>query len=135
MENKTKQVLVFRTDLKEMTTGKAIAQGSHSVLKVFFDRIDREASKDGKLVMTGIRDYEYHWIFGIFRKISLGCKSEAELLDLLSKAQAADLPCALITDAGLTCFDGKPTNTCISIGPAPEDQVDLITGHLKMYKN
>lgn len=129
----TKQVIVLRTDLK-MPTGKAVAQGAHAALKVFFDRIDHAASADGRLIMTGIQSTEYDWINGIFTKIALGCDTEIELLQLYEKAQTMSLPRSLIEDVGKTVFNGKPTVTCIAIGPAPSDVIDFITGHLKMYK-
>jgi PTH2 family peptidyl-tRNA hydrolase len=35
-------------------------------------------------------------------------------------------------DAGLTEFNGVPTKTCIAIGPNWSDEIDEITGHLKL---
>ncbi len=42
------------------------------------------------------------------------------------------LVCSLIIDAGLTEFGGVPTRTCIAIGPNWSDEIDEITGHLKL---
>jgi PTH2 family peptidyl-tRNA hydrolase len=128
----TKQVIVLRTDLK-MPTGKAVAQGAHASLKVFFDRINRAASVGGKLVIENIQSEEYDWIHGIFTKIALGCDSEADLVALYEKAKEANLPHSLIQDAGKTVFN-EVTTTCIAIGPGPVEAINAITGHLKMYK-
>lgn len=48
------------------------------------------------------------------------------------QAKDAGLIVSLIIDAGLTEFGGVPTNTCIAIGPSWEDDVNKITGHLKL---
>lgn len=58
--------------------------------------------------------------------------SEAELLSLFEKAQAAGLIAALIRDAGLTEFGGVPTYTALAVGPDRADRVDAITGELPL---
>lgn len=35
-------------------------------------------------------------------------------------------------DAGLTEFKGIPTKTCIAIGPADSNEINKISGHLKL---
>jgi PTH2 family peptidyl-tRNA hydrolase len=132
-----KQVIVFRNDLK-MPTGKAIAQGAHASMKVFFDRISDLDPLNGfdegyPFITIPVTPEMHAWICGIFTKITLGCDSETELQALYEAAKAKDLPCSLIQDAGKTVFN-VPTVTCIAIGPAKSDQIDPITGHLKMYK-
>lgn len=72
------------------------------------------------------------WLMGKFTKITCSVDSEQELLELYEKAKSLNIPTTLITDAGLTEFGGVPTNTSIVIGPAWEDEVDPITGHLKL---
>jgi PTH2 family peptidyl-tRNA hydrolase len=132
-----KQVIVMRKDLK-MRKGKMIAQGAHASMKVFFDRIsfcDLVEKLDDKLIyeMKIISTPEMkEWAMGIFKKICVGVDAEQELLDVYNKAHDAGLPCAKIVDAGLTEFHGVPTLTCCAIGPANEDKIDIITGHLKL---
>ena len=41
------------------------------------------------------------------------------------------LPCSAVSDAGRTQLP-PGTTTCISIGPAPEEKIDKITGDLKL---
>ena len=42
-----------------------------------------------------------------------------------------DVPWSEVTDAGHTQI-APGTTTCISIGPAPEEKIDKITGDLKL---
>jgi PTH2 family peptidyl-tRNA hydrolase len=72
------------------------------------------------------------WLDGLFTKVCVGVPSEEALRALYEQARTAGLPCALITDAGLTEFHGVPTVTCCAIGPASKEDVDQITGHLKL---
>ena len=73
-----------------------------------------------------------HFFNGLFTKICVSCDSEQELEELYKKAKDAKLPCSLIVDAGLTEFNGTPTKTCIAIGPANSEEINKITGHLKL---
>lgn len=143
MSYPVKQVIVMRADLG-MRKGKMIAQGAHASLKVFFDRgvLGRDENRypeDSQKNLTenifkiqGLTPDMVTWIEGSFAKVCVRADSEEELLELYRKAQKAGFPCALITDAGRTEFGGVPTNTCIAIGPAKSESVDLITGHLKL---
>jgi PTH2 family peptidyl-tRNA hydrolase len=72
------------------------------------------------------------WLQGLFTKVCLQVKTEDEILDIVAKAKAAGLPCALIEDSGLTEFGGVKTVTCCAIGPAAAADIDLITGQLPL---
>jgi PTH2 family peptidyl-tRNA hydrolase len=72
------------------------------------------------------------WMTGRFAKICVGVESEAALDEIMEKARAAGLPCAVIVDAGRTEFHGVPTKTCCAIGPAYADEIDPITGALTL---
>jgi PTH2 family peptidyl-tRNA hydrolase len=131
-DRSTKQVIVLRKDLK-MRKGKMVSQGAHSSGKVFFDRGKIETFGDGnKYLVIPLTDDMVTWVDNIFTKVCCGVDSEDELLELYAKAKLLGLPCSLIQDIGLTEFDGVPTYTAISIGPAKNEEVDLITGHLKL---
>lgn len=126
-----KQVILFRKDLK-VRGGKFAAQCAHASMKVFLDRATRGRRESPvpytfmEIPLDGPMD---RWIFGgRFAKIVLYVADEATLLEAHRLAQEADLPSALITDAGFTEFHGVPTNTCIAIGPAPSHIIDRITG-------
>lgn len=128
-----KQVIVMRKDL-EMRKGKMIAQGSHaslSSLLKFFDKIENKGSITYK-VQFGKDSYLDQWLNGTFAKICLYVNSEEELLTIKKLCDEARIPNALIVDAGLTEFHGIPTKTCIGIGPWDSDQIDKITGSLKL---
>lgn len=112
-----KQIIVIRKDLK-MGRGKEIAQACHASMKATLENMD------------DIRVQA--WLDGIFKKIAVGVNSEEELLQLYQEAKDKGLIAALITDSGLTVFNGVPTNTCIAIGPDHDDILNPITGGLKL---
>lgn len=134
-----KQVIVIRKDLN-MRKGKMIAQGSHASMKIFFDRMEKRTSLEScykpeletEYILERASSEMVEWIDGIFTKIVLGVNSLEELLDIKNKAEEAGLPVALIEDNGLTEFKGVKTITCIAIGPAKSEQIDLVTGGLKL---
>jgi PTH2 family peptidyl-tRNA hydrolase len=132
MNKEPKQVIVMRTDLG-MRKGKMIAQGAHASLGVILSLGNFGLNKKRYFHA----EYEFNsyldkWLMGRFTKVCLRCESEEQLLELFNAAEVAGLPCKLITDAGLTEFDGVPTKTCIAIGPANPDKIDKITGDLKL---
>ena len=53
------------------------------------------------------------------------------LEELFRKAKSAGLPASMIQDRGLTQVD-PGTVTCLGVGPAPDAEVDNITGKLKL---
>ena len=144
----SKQVIVIRADLRnskgnKIRTGKLIAQGAHASMKVILDSMDIQgnfkyiSSNGQKGEATGYLKMEAgsalnDWITGRFTKVCVSVDSEEELLDVYAKAKDAGLICALITDAGLTEFNGVPTKTCCAIGPAWSDEIDAVTGNLKL---
>ena len=128
-----KQVIVMRKDL-EMRKGKMIAQGSHASLASllrFFEKIENKGSITYK-VQFGKDSYLDQWLNGTFTKICLYVNSEEELISIKKLCDESHIPNALIIDAGLTEFHGVPTKTCIGIGPWDSDQIDKITGDLKL---
>jgi PTH2 family peptidyl-tRNA hydrolase len=120
MNNERKQVIVLRKDLN-MRKGKMVAQGAHASLGAIL--------KDGKLKKNADIDA---WLEGRFTKICVGVNSEAELLEVYNDAVRAGFNCCLITDAGLTEFDGVPTLTAVAVGPGIPKEIDRITGDLKL---
>jgi PTH2 family peptidyl-tRNA hydrolase len=108
-----------------MRKGKMVAQGAHASIMFLIDRL---CHPEG-----GEKDHAIEeWLTHGMTKICVRVDSEAELLDLAQKAQAAGLTVHVITDAGHTEFAGVPTKTCLAIGPDEEAKIDNLTGHLKL---
>lgn len=133
--SEVKQVIVVRKDLN-MRKGKIAAQCAHASMKVILDRMVSIELSGGD---TRCKFLQFEkdsaldlWINGIFTKIVVSCDSETELLEYYSLAESKGIPCALITDSGLTEFNGIPTNTCIAIGPWYSIEIDEITSKLKL---
>lgn len=135
----TKQVLVIRKDLN-MRKGKIAAQAAHASLAVLLNE-GHIKFDDGYTEETGVFESSYvipmdknikDWLTGIFTKICVSVDSEEELLSIHQQAKDAGLICSLIQDAGLTEFGGVPTYTAVAVGPAESEDIDKITGGLKL---
>ena len=113
-----KLVVVIRDDLK-MSIGKLAAQVAHAAVTCSFE---------AKMKKT---KWFSEWYNEGQRKVVLRVRDLDELLSLKAKATRAKLPVALITDAGLTELPPN-TTTCLGIGPAPENEIDPITGSLPL---
>jgi peptidyl-tRNA hydrolase, PTH2 family len=130
---KSKQVLVWRKDLA-VRKGKIGAQLAHASLAVFLNSMEKiEGQGLFEIKMRVKTDSPiYDWLSGKFTKICVYVENEKELIETYEKARVAGLPCSLIKDAGDTEFNGVPTLTCCAIGPTWEDEVNAITGKLKL---
>ena len=122
-----KQVIVLRNDLK-CRKGKMCVQAAHASLKAILDL----CTKNDNTLTLYMDDRLKPWIEGLYKKICVGVNNEQELLDIYADAQAAGLICSIITDSGLTEFNGVPTLTAVAVGPDTSDKIDLITGHLTL---
>lgn len=139
-----KQVIVVRKDLfyeNDVCThgGKMSAQVAHAAMKPFFDRmIPYVDPMSGEMwantYLIEMTPEMAAWKDGLFTKIVPYVKSEEKLLKIYQQAQELGLPTSLITDSGLTLFNGVPTNTCISIGPDKSERIDVITRKLQLLK-
>jgi len=124
----------MRKDLG-MRKGKMIAQGAHASLRVLLDRGQLEPGEGaahGDRYLIEMTEPMKAWMTGRFTKVCVSVDSEAALDDVVARAKAAGVPCALIVDAGQTEFHGVPTKTCCAVGPAWTDDVDAITGALPL---
>lgn len=142
VDKSPKQVIVLRKDLN-MTKGKMVAQGSHASLDVILSLMNGGEPlknkppiiEDGKYTLkleVEIGSCLDNWLRGMYTKICVGTQGEEELITIYEQAVAMGLPATLITDSGLTMFHGVKTKTAVAIGPASCDDIDLITGHLKL---
>lgn len=109
---------------RKLRTGKYIAQAAHASLGAILDHF----MTNGKLDMKGADE----WFTSHFTKVCVGVEDEKSLLEIYEKAKQANLPVKLIQDSGTTEFDGKPTFTCLAVGPCLIEDADKITGHLSL---
>jgi peptidyl-tRNA hydrolase, PTH2 family len=115
--DRLKQVILVRRDLN-MRRGKEIAQGAHaSMLPLLSHRWDPRMVR---------------WLGGPFAKIALSVESERDLLGFADEAESRGLIVSRVRDAGRTEFGGVPTWTTVAIGPDLPEEIDPITGGLKL---
>ena len=114
-----KQVIVVRSDLK-MGKGKVAAQVAHAAL---------DAAETARRKHPGW--YESWREQGQAKVVLKTDGGEAALEELQKQARTVGLPASLIQDRGLTQLD-PGTTTCLGIGPAPSDEIDKVTGNLKL---
>lgn len=126
--NDVKQVIVVRKDLN-MRKGKIAAQVAHASMKFLVD--NNEAERGDEMVIK-LSPAEAMWLSGSFTKVVVGCDSEEALETLIFQAQLADVECHPIVDAGRTEFHGVATLTCAAFGPCTAEELDKITGNLKL---
>ena len=128
----TKQVIVLRKDLN-MRKGKMVAQGAHASMKAILDEGYIQRDEHGlPLLIIPMQLAIDNWLSDKFTKVCVSVNSEEELLDVYNKATEAGLVCSLIQDAGLTEFGGVPTYTAVAVGPGEAEDIDKITGQLKL---
>ena len=128
MKNEVKQVIVVRKDL-QMRKGKIAAQVAHAAMKFL---VDNNEAERGDEVIIKLTPSEAMWLTGSFAKVVVGVDSEDALQDLIFQAELADIEVHPIVDEGRTEFNGVPTLTCAAFGPCSSDELDRITGNLKL---
>ncbi len=113
-----KQVIIFRSDL-EMGKGKMVAQGAHASLMSYFVA----EKKDSRIAKAWIDEGE--------KKIVLKVSDEEALKKLYAAFSYKGVPCALVSDAGLTELP-PGTKTALGVGPWKSDEIDAFTRALKL---
>ena len=112
-----KQVIVVRTDLG-MGKGKIAAQVGHACVM------------GAEHVRKSHPEWWSEWWAGQ-EKVVVKVSGIKDLQEVKRHAIDLNLPWSEISDAGHTQL-APGTTTCISIGPAPENLIDKITGDLKL---
>ena len=110
-----KQVIVVRKDLK-LDKGKLAVQVAHASLESY-NRSDKMIRKK--------------WEAEGGKKVVAKVDTLKDMIRLNQEAKDIGLPCALIRDAGKTSIL-PGTTTALGIGPAREDEIDRVTGKLKI---
>ena len=113
-----KQVVVVRQDLK-LPKGKLGAQAAHAAVESVLISL----KKNKETVESWRRQGQ--------KKVILKVEDEKDLYKYVQAAKDSGIITAVITDAGKTVI-APGTVTCAGIGPASEDEIDSITGNLKM---
>lgn len=127
----SKQVIVMKK-FSSLRTGKYCAQAAHASLGAVL-KLGKLDEYGDHLIIPLYNVFVRDWILGSFKKVTLYVETDEELTALYHAANTAGLPTALITDSGLTEFAGVPTMTAVGIGPGSEEEIDKITGHLKLF--
>jgi peptidyl-tRNA hydrolase, PTH2 family len=110
-----KQVIVVNQALR-LPKGKLAAQVAHAAVGAFIEASD-EAQVD--------------WLEEGMPKVVVQGEDETELRRLLDLAIQNGIPALLIEDAGRTVVP-VGTITCLGLGPAPDGEIDRLTGELKL---
>jgi len=128
----SKQVIVMKKfpKARNMRTGKYIAQGAHASLGAL---LSLSRIEDDKLIIPLNNPFIWEWITGRFTKVTCYVETDEELVYIHNSARLAGIPSSLITDAGLTEFNGVPTLTAVGVGPDNEELINKITGHLPLF--
>lgn len=111
-------VLVVRNDLK-MGKGKIGAQCGHASVGAYQTGMQRN-----KAIMR-------RWENSGCAKICLKIESETDLMNIRRGASVRGLNFYLVHDAGRTQI-AAGSATVLAIGPALVDEIDQLTGHLKL---
>ncbi|MBD3204349.1 peptidyl-tRNA hydrolase [Candidatus Woesearchaeota archaeon] len=110
-----KQVILIRQDIK-LPKGKTAVQAAHASV----DAVLKSSEKNIK-----------EWRKKGMAKIVVKVKDRKELFKFIQSAKDAGLVASVITDAGKTVVC-PGTVTCGAIGPDKEENIDNITGELKL---
>jgi len=110
-----KQVIVVNQSLR-LPKGKLAAQVAHASVGAFVSAED---------------DARVRWLEEGMPKVVLEAPEAADLERLLDLALQSGLPALLVEDAGRTVVPAG-TITCLGIGPAEDEDIDRLTGDLKL---
>jgi len=112
-----KQVIVVNEKLN-LPRGKLAAQVAHASV--------------ASLLSSGAA-HQQRWFKVGMPKIVLAGENLSQLQGLYEKCQQLEIPAYLVQDAGKTVVE-PGTVTCLGIGPAISEEIDKITGSLKLLK-
>ena len=117
IEIEMKQIIIVN-DALALPRGKLAAQVAHASLASFLSANPLQ-QKD--------------WLDSGMPKIVLSAESEQQIMEYYRQAKDHGLPAELVKDAGKTVVQAGAI-TCLGIGPSKRNDIDRITGHLKLVK-
>ncbi len=113
-----KMVLVIRGELR-LTPGKAAVQVAHAAVMLVLRQQSRRSTALDR------------WLEQGQKKIAVVSPSLDDMVERQGRASRAGIATAWVDDAGFT--EVPPgTRTCLGLGPAPEGDLDKITGDLPL---
>jgi peptidyl-tRNA hydrolase, PTH2 family len=118
LDDEIKQAIIIRADI-EMSKGKTAAQAAHASLMSYF-----QVEKANKAIAK-------EWLDTGEKKIVLKVSDEESLTKLFKAFEFKKIPCALVSDAGLTQLP-PGTKTALGIGPWKGSEIDQFTKGLKL---
>lgn len=160
-DKRIKMAIICRKDLK-LDAGRLGAQIAHAATAVITKRLKH--INDIHYVGDFSEEMRY-WMFEHYTKVVLACENEHELFILQKQAEEAGLINEMILETEYkskcnNCDHGyipfrsnindmfincptcngtarvdKQVFTCMAIGPDTSEKIDLITGHLKLYRS
>lgn len=118
ISDEIKQVIIVRKDIK-METGKLSAQVAHAAVMGYLET----EKKDKKVAKE--------WLDTGEKKIVLKVENEDSLRKFYDAFKYKQIPCALVTDAGLTQLP-PGTVTALGVGPWSSKELNPLTSMLKL---
>jgi len=125
---KYKQAIVVRADLK-MSQAKFGVEIAHASVGAIYQTLANPIEISAYLSKETLSG----WFSEGFRKIILKVPSDKEILQLERKCKDLHIPHFVVYDFGLTELEPN-TLTCIGIGPDLNENVDKVTGRLRLWK-
>lgn len=110
-----KQVIVVNRSLT-LPKGKLAAQVAHAAVGAF---------------LTATVESQATWLEVGMPKIVVYAADADALMQLEMCAHGQQIPACLVRDAGRTVLSAG-TITCLGLGPAPADELDPLTGELRL---
>ena len=107
-----------------MGPGKVAAQCCHAALKAV-RRVASSGGSRGAALLAA-------WRGSGERIVVVRCDDLPHMELLRDAAAAVGLPASTVCDAGRTQVDAG-TTTVVAVGPAASDEVDCVTGALRLY--